>query len=161
MQYSIIRPGDRVFRREDTLASKIVRLRTLSQWSHCGIVIGRQDNTVKCLSATFKHGVTVDNLREWGRKIQILRMENITGKQLDDMIDFCIRQVGKKYDYCGLFDFLFMQKLQSDSRWFCSELIYSAMLSIDVDIFKGRKCSGIVSPGDLYENPKLNFVCEI
>jgi uncharacterized protein YycO len=156
-----LKPGDIVFRRFDNITSKLIRLRTLSQWSHCGIIVGRKDNSVKCLSSDFHRGVGMDNLRDWGKKVQVLRLCNATEEQINAMIDFCIRQVGVPYDYLGILDFLFMQNLQRDNRWFCSELVYSAMCHAGIDILKGRKHRWLVSPGDLYENPELSFVTEI
>lgn len=161
MPDKILQPGDIIFSKSNNIFSRLIRTRTMSQWSHCGIVIGRKAGTIKCVSARLRGGVKVDSLKDWASTVQVLRLENVTELQKDKMIDFCLRQVGKKYDVCGILDFLTFQNLQSNSRWFCSELVNSAMLYAGIDLFKSRKESAFISPGDLYENPMLNFVVEI
>jgi len=156
----LIRPGDIVFTRNSGIMSRVVRMRTLSQWSCVGIVVGRTEGTIKVISAKWG-GVVVDELRNFGKHIQVLRCESATPEQIKRMLDFSIELVGKNYDWCGILDFLFLQRLQSDRRWFCSELIYSAMNYSGIDILDGKKKTGFVSPGDLYESPLLRFVIRL
>lgn len=158
----VFQPGDIVFRRiYKDFSSKLIRIRTMSQWSHCGVIIGRKNRTVKCISAQFNKGVVVDNLREWGNKIHVLRLKNATTAQKDIMVDYCIRHVGIKYDCVGVIDFLTFQRAQAGKRWFSSELLYASMKYAGIDILQGKKQNRFVSPGDLYESPLLKFIGEI
>jgi uncharacterized protein YycO len=158
----IFQVGDIVFERTDTITSKLIRMRTLSQWSHVGIIIGRVHGAVKVVSAR-RNGVIVDTLRDWGNKVQVLRLdpEVASEYQLEQMTKFAIQKVGKKYDYCGILDFITMTRYQNDNRWFCSELVHSSMLSASIDIFKKKKPPEFVTPGILYENPYLNYIAQL
>lgn len=158
--YEIIKPGDLIFSRDNSLISKIVRIRTLSQWSHCGIVIGRIHGSINCISARM-NGITTDKLGEWGNEVQILRIKDATQKQIDDIINFTIVNVGIKYGYCGLLDLMTMRNHKETKRWSCSEFIYKAILSSGIDLFDGKKPPQFVTVGHLYENPRLKFITEL
>jgi hypothetical protein len=41
--------------------------------------------------------------------------------------DFANAQLGKKYDWLGIFRFLTRNKDQNPKRWFCSELVFAAL----------------------------------
>lgn len=156
----IFKPGDIVFSRNDTLLSKLIRIRTLSQWSECGVILGRNDGTIKTISARFKDGVKVGKLRDWGTSIQVLRIESATDENIQCMLDFLVKQVGKPYDCWAIADFWCTQKLQSDTRWFSSQLVYASIVAAGINLFKG-KIPKFVTPGDLYENPLLTFVSSL
>ncbi len=150
--------GDIVFSRDNSLVSKIIRLRTLSQWSHVGILSGYHRGVHLVISARWK-GVVEDILEyDWPKTRQVLRVRGITEAEVRTIVGFCKMQLGKRYDFCGLLDFLTFQKHQSDDRWFCSELVYAALRYAGIDIFRGRKDRAFVSPGDIYENPLLEIV---
>ena len=41
-------------------------------------------------------------------------------------------QIGKKYDFSGLFAFLWRKEYQNDDQWFCSELALEACFQADI-----------------------------
>jgi len=164
-----------------TIVSKIIRLRILSQWSHVGICLGEINDDLfeklkSCnkeyvkidendyrktaiISARYK-GVIIDVYEDdWYEeytKTQILRV--VAEKyRVDRAVEFCINEVGRKYDFCGLVDFLLAKKVQSEKRWFCSELVFEAYRRAGVEILV-RKEKEFISPGDLYESPYLVLV---
>jgi hypothetical protein len=59
-------------------------------------------------------------------------------KSIKEKIEkFLYNQVGKKYDYLGIIDFIvpFTDNLQDQNRWFCSELISAACISAGYNIW--------------------------
>ena len=155
----IINPGDIIFSRNNGTISRFIRMRTLSQWSHVGIVTGRYDGNIKCISARWD-GVVYDNIKDWYGDIQILRVKNIDSHQIHKVIEYTSTQVGKPYGWCGVKDFLTLQKHQSGSRWFSSVLVYCSFLKAGIDLLEKHKCC-FVSPGELYESPKLTFIAKL
>jgi len=151
----VIQPGDIVFGRSNTVCSKLMRVITLSQWSHVGIVIGRHQGKLTCVSARW-NGVVYDNLIDWGSEVQILRVRGITEQQIQKMIGYVTTQVGKPIDFSGCFT-----SSRNCIRWFDSMLIYFTMLKAGIDIFKESHKRKYISTGDLYENPRLEFITEI
>lgn len=145
----MIKPGDIIFSRSNTLCSKFFRMITLSQWSHVGIIIGRHRGKITCVSSRF-NGVVYDNLVDWGSDIQILRVKNITECQINKMINYITTQVGKP---CIL--------MNMSGCKFNSMLVYMSLLKAGIDIFKDSHKRGFITIGDLYENPRLEFVTEI
>jgi len=161
-------------------------MRTLSQWSHVGLCIGVIDEELlkylqivlprkifsryvkinesdfgkrAIVSARWK-GVIVDVFEDdWlgHGVVQILRPQVDDLWQVEKAVRICINEVGKRYDFCGLVDFIFFRKFQSESRWFCSELAFYAYQKAGFAIL-ARKEKEFVSPGDLYESPKLVLV---
>jgi uncharacterized protein YycO len=154
-------PGDIVFSKDKSLTSSIIQWRTMSQWSHVGVIVGKKkDSGWKTISARGK-GVVYERLLDWTGYIQILRVNDITEQQRENFVNFCIEQVGKQYDIWGFLDFFCMKKIQREDRWFCSELIYRGLLNSGIDIFKNKKTPNFVTPGDLYENPSLKMIGEL
>ena len=188
----MILKGDLIFSRDNSLISKVIRLRTLSQWSHVGLCIGvindrllnmivekflndkkyirinkkyvrvcKGDVGKKAVVSARWEGVVVDVFEDdWvkeGSVVQVLRPKVDNFEQIEKAIDFCINEIGKKYDFCGLVDFLFYEKFQSEKRWFCSELVFEAYKRAGFEILV-RKEKEFVSPGDLYESPMLVLV---
>jgi hypothetical protein len=64
--------------------------------------------------------------------------------------NFALSQVGKKYDWLGIFRFLVRNKDQNPNRWFCSELIAAALPQLVVRTQPYR-----VSPEGLRRSPLL------
>lgn len=144
MVRELINPGDIIFNRNKGLWSKLLRAFTLSQWSHVGIVIGRHQGKITCVSARFG-GVVYDNLIDWGSEVQIKRIRDINECQIQKMISYISTQVGKKPISCGIF---------------CNSMfVHLAFLKAGLDIFKEKK--KIITVGDIYESPKLQFIAEI
>lgn len=159
----VFKVGDIVFGRNSGLCSRVVRMRTLSQWSHCGIILGRNHGTIKVISARWQ-GVTVDTLRDWDKNVQVLRLveEVADPAQIDKMVAFAIRQVGKGYNWAGMINFFTLGGAQGkDHRWFCSELVHSAMQHAGIDLWKYKKPPKFITCGHLYENPNLKFVSSL
>lgn len=107
------------YRGPGRLVDKIIRWWTDSPYSHCEIVIGNLaygasgwDNEFRVTDAT---KFNPDN---W---VKVL-VESFRGTE------WLNAQLGKKYDYLGIFGFLFF-KVEDPKRWYCSE-VAAAFLNI-------------------------------
>ncbi|MCK5018207.1 MAG: hypothetical protein KAS32_14215 [Candidatus Peribacteraceae bacterium] len=147
--------GDIIFTRDDSWLSKLIRLRTLGNWSHVGIVMSI--NPFICIAAEFS-GVKSTTIERWADCSQILRVKE-TKKQTSKRLQFIESQLGKPYDFMGFIDFLTMQNHQSNNRWFCSELVSHSFLEVGIDLFEGRR--KLVAPSNLYENLNLEMIGEL
>ena len=72
-----------------------------------------------------------------------------TEAQRAHVLDFATRQVGKPYDYAGLFLFTLRPSWNDPSRWFCSELCAAALIDAGIIAYPGRIAR--VSPGRLFK----------
>ncbi len=153
-----IRPGDIVFSRKDSFISKIIRMATLSQWSSVGVVVGRKHGRVKCISAKLCGGVVYNDLMEWGKDVQILRVNGITESQVQKVISFMSSQVGRMFDWKSCLSSIITKK-QKCVKWFNSELVFMALLNSGVHLELHKH--NLLSPGNLYESPTLKFVTKV
>ena len=70
---------------------------------------------------------------------------------------FLNSQIGRKYDWLGILGFpLRNWKLESKSRWFCSELVFTAFQKAGVELLKNTHPSE-VSPRLFLKSPLLQF----
>lgn len=63
------------------------------------------------------------------------------------ILDFALAQVGKGYDYRGIFGFIARKDIARAGRWFCSELVSAAFAQAGASLL--RMEPNKVSPGDL------------
>jgi uncharacterized protein YycO len=79
-------------------------------------------------------------------------------KQQKMMIeDFLLSQVGKPYDLFGLLVFLVRRKfIANNGKWFCSELVYTALTRVGIDLLKFT-IPQEVSPALFLKSPCLKY----
>ena len=74
---------------------------------------------------------------------------DVDGRRINKVMDFLNAQVGKKYDYWGLFfSTVFTMNVEDRNKWFCSELIAEAL---NVFGFKAPKNVNEMTPEDIYQ----------
>ena len=99
----------------------LIRLLTLSRWSHVDVIIHGQ-----AVGANFWKGVIEMPLKERKAKSDswaIYEMDVIDFDTVDNVHRTVLSQLGKKYDYLGIFGYLARSDWQDTNRWFCSELV--------------------------------------
>ena len=118
---------------------KLIRLWTKSPYSHCEIIIYGVNYT-----SSFMDGGVVRRIMEVNPDSWDFIELNDVDKQF--ALDFFRKQIGKKYDYLGIFlsQLLPLSRHHKD-KWFCSE-ICAAML--------GLENAHEYSPEDLYQRIK-------
>jgi uncharacterized protein YycO len=71
------------------------------------------------------------------------------------ILDFATAQVGKKYDYSGIFGFLARKETQTADKWFCSELVAASFMAAQIALV--RDYPHKIAPCDLRRSPLLNM----
>lgn len=59
-------------------------------------------------------------------------------KQKQLIEEFLFNQVGKHYDFLGIFNFIIESNLQEQNKWFCSELLVAAFKYAGINIYKDK-----------------------
>lgn len=110
-----------IFGRSHTLASAAIRLFTWSRWSHCGIIY--RDMVIE---ATAKHGVTMTPLAQFKERYSEYSIAQLPVDDASAAISRALDQLGKPYDWSGVFGIVLRTDWDGSDKWFCSELIAHA-----------------------------------
>jgi hypothetical protein len=142
-----------------SLASRLIRLRTWSDYSHASWI-----------SEDFKL-----EIESWGRGVQangvpfslhtphtavdLFDVPILTAGECEGLQHFLLRQVGRSYDWPGILGFVTRrdQGAESQRKWFCSELLAAAFESIRRPLLCRIK-PWRVYPGLLAYSPMLSFL---
>lgn len=120
-----LRNGDIIFHTSKSSQSKMIQIITNSELTHCGIIFLKNGKPY-VLEAV--NTVKYTSLEQWinrgvGKKYKLCRIKNnLTSPQISDMFRYGKSQIGKKYD---------VQFKWSDSRMYCSELVYKVFIAGD------------------------------
>ena len=90
-------------------------------------------------------GVRVKTLKDWSG-IDAFNVKGCGAQQWECATAFALGQVGKGYDYWAIIRFVDRRKMPENAKWFCSELVFAALLMAGVKLFD-RIDAGAVSPG--------------
>lgn len=129
------------------IISALIRWQTRSDYSHAGILM--PDGRI--IEAWQGKGVRVKWLSDWC-DVDLFGVHGMTPEQWQAAIGYCKAQIGKKYDYRGVFRFLSRRKVPADDRWFCSELVAKALEVAGVKLFNYIDASEI-APGMIACSP--------
>lgn len=147
-----------------SIISRLIRFRTWSEFSHASWVDGDEEFEAWHTSGEgFKPGVRrVQFLgagHTLGTEVHLFQCPELNAEQCASIKRFMISQIGKRYDWGGVLGFLSRRdSAQYQDRWFCSELIFCALLREGVDLLSRVPCHR-VSPGMLALSPRLRFFC--
>lgn len=127
--------------------SAAIRWQTRSEYSHAAFLLpcGR------ILEAWQGSGVRIKWISDWC-DVDVFGVHDMTPEQWAVAISFARAQIGKKYDYRGVFRFLSRRKVPADDRWFCSELVAKSLEVAGVQLFRHKDASEI-SPGMIALSP--------
>lgn len=92
-------------------------------------------------------------LKDWSN-VEAYDVEGMTLAQWEKAIQWADQQIGKPYDFGGVFRFVTRWRKQQDEKWFCSELVFQAVLEGGVKLLDRITCSQ-VSPTVLSFSPLL------
>ena len=136
---------------------KVILFFSRGGYSHASVLFN-DDTTIeaKPLKKVHRCNSVMDGLT-CNTKIDIF--EVYTTKSQDRIIkDFLTEQLGKSYDYLGIFGFILYtteEKRKRRSKWFCSELVTAAFKKAGVNLLD-RVDVWKVSPTILSYSTKLN-----
>jgi uncharacterized protein YycO len=138
---------------------KSVSFFTRGKYSHACIILN-DDSVVESIAL---HGVRhCKSLRDIMDKKDAVDIYEVNTNEYADkiIVDFLLKQVGKKYDYWSVFGFvLFTHKESRPTRgkWFCSELVFASFRTAEIELLS-RIHTWMVSPTLLSYSNKLTFV---
>jgi hypothetical protein len=131
--------------------AKLVRWYTKSKYSHVELII--EDKWISISDS--KDGVHIYDLEPLHTSWDYVPVE-VPADRLEDVWRFIDSQVGKKYDWAGIFFTQFLKISDSDAKnkWFCSEFVCQVLKEFQIECVKEFDCANL-SPRDLY----LLFKC--
>ena len=133
------------FRKPVDLIDHLVSIVTMGPYCHVGIVY---DNMT--ISSEKKNGV-VKHIFEDSAICDFIEIETSKEKEI---IEFLENEIGCKYDLFGTLRFVLPFIKQSSDKWFCSELVVTALAKDSR--FKGWEAQRF-SPNSLYK--KIKSLC--
>jgi len=132
------------FCKSEDLGGRILRLFLMSKWNHVAIQVG--DNVYEAVSWG---GVIRRPYRKFAAAWRRVSSVDIDVAESFPLIKFLDWQVGKPYDWKAILAFPFRGSWQSREAWFCSELVYEALM-VGGGILPDRLPSNRVTPRDLW-----------
>ena len=107
-----------IFTNSKKPAAPLIRFVTWSDFSHVAVMI--DEDTI--VHADFK-GVRIEPVKDLQARSKNWMIVEYECDNPQEMIDACLSQVGKPYDFSGLVGIILRDvNIQDDSRWWCSEL---------------------------------------
>jgi uncharacterized protein YycO len=131
------------------LISSLIRWQTRGKYSHAAFLLPSGE----ILESWQGDGVRVKTLKNWDG-IDIFHVAGISDDDWEYIIQYAKQQVGKKYDYRAIVRFITRKKLESNDRWFCSELVFESLSQAGIKLLD-RIDSSEVSPSTLAISPLL------
>lgn len=131
------------------IISRLIRWQTRSRYSHAAFLL--PDGRI--LEAWQGSGVRVAHVPDWC-DIDVFAVEGVDRLQWSAVLGFARAQIGKGYDYRGVFRFLSRRRTPDNGRWFCSELVFASLAKAGVDLLRDTDPAE-VSPGMLARSPLL------
>lgn len=116
-----------------------IRFRTWSKYSHVDFVVG-DGHYLGALPFT---GVCRHTHNYPTEDYFVL---DVTPEQHKEIMDRALAQIGKPYDFKGLFGYAFKRNWQEDDSWFCSEYV-SGVIQPTIKLFNEEPRK--ISPRDL------------
>ena len=115
-----------IFTNSNKIAAPLIRFATWSQFSHVAVMI--DEDTI--VHADFK-GVRIEPVKDLQERSKNWMIVEYECDCPEAVIEACKTQLGKPYDFSGLFGILFRDiDLQDDSKWWCSEFpMYGSMVA--------------------------------
>lgn len=134
-----------LYKAEGNISDKIIRLWTRSVYSHCELIVDG-----KWYSSSPRDGEVRSKLIQ-PKPVHWDFVEIEASKEkVAKMVSFLNSQIGKKYDWLGIFlSQALPLEIQDPNRWFCSEICSRALM--DAGILECDKPAQWFSPERLYE----------
>lgn len=127
------------------IGSRVIRWATWSPFSHVDLVL----DDGRLLGATARYGVTVRDPEPTSAcaRFQVEAPAAV--------VSMASSQIGRPYDWPGIFGYGFRRSWQAQDSWFCSELIAWAFQEAGFPLLRAERAYRI-TPRDLLISPLLN-----
>ena len=132
--------------------SWVVKWQSRSIYSHAALLI---PGTLTCIESYPGVGVRHRDLTaEDLDRADIYDVAGLTPEGWQKAIEFAEKQMGKSYDWLGVFRFMDKVPARDNNRWFCSELVHKSIAEGGVRLLE-RIPSAEVSPMHLGISPLM------
>lgn len=139
-----------------SVISKLITWQTRSSVSHASVWFPEDDAVLESKEFYGVRQITGASLAPdvaTGR-VQRFTVPGLTVTQAGQVRQFMTQELGAGYDYRAVLKFITRRRAATNTRWFCSELVFAAFLSADVRLLS-HVDAWAVSPGDLLKSPLL------
>lgn len=133
------------------MISRLIRWQTNGRYSHAAIQLPNGE-IIEAWHNPARVRVRPP-LTDWSN-VEAFEVEGMSADQWEDSVAWLRKQVGKKYDFGGVFRFVTRWRKDQDEKWFCSELVFQAIKEGGVALLE-RVGSSQVSPAVLAFSPLL------
>lgn len=137
--------------------SKLIRWKTSSEYSHVEAVNNYEVNGFDTYGAINLKGVMWCKI-DWhtkGTHYDVYSID-VTEDEFINFWKFLMSQRSKKYDIRGIFGYVTYKPLNDKNKWYCSEILYSALKIIGIELF--NKDLKFPSPDLLVLSKELKLV---
>jgi uncharacterized protein YycO len=140
--------------------SRLIKWRTWSDISHTAAFLPASSHNERknLVIEAWGKGILLhpwDDNHTRHTRIDIYSVE-CTRPQQNLFYDWLKGKIGCKYDFMALIGFVTRAHIESERRWFCSELIFQAAQEAGIELLKNVEAYK-VSPGLINLSPLLNF----
>jgi len=139
-----------------SLISKIIQFQTRSKYSHAACLLDDNSIIEAWHVGGVRHVKTLLTDHTPRTPVDIYQI-TATHLQQEQFERFLFAQVGKKYDFRSVFRFLTKYPAVKNDKWFCSELVMTALEAADIYPLL-RVPVEDVSPAMLSYSPLLGFL---
>jgi len=116
------------------------------KYCHCGLYLGND----LMISARLLRGISFNKLSNYKKDFDIYRIDGITDKEVEKIIQFSLQLRGRKYDLLQLPGILFNVIIGNPKRFFCSEFL--SVLCILINRIQSKHPE-LMTPTDLSNEP--------
>ena len=139
--------------------SIVTKFRTWSAISHVSLIFSTEKSiackTVEAVGPGVRCQTGFDKWHKPDTRIDIFRVE-ATHYQVEKVLQFASEQIGKPYDWAGIYGFIRRRDAQNPAKWFCSELVFAACAFGGIHLLS-RIPAHKVAPADVFHSPLLVF----
>jgi hypothetical protein len=135
--------------------SRVIRAFNWSPYSHVAWIDDADFSVIEAWHPGGVSHVATPNVNHTpGTMVDIFTVHGEEPFQTEIIRQFLLDQVGKKYDFAGIFGFVFRAtRLQNKEKWFCSELVAEAYATAGLPLL--RLPSYKIYPGMLASSTAL------
>lgn len=133
------------------LISALIRWQTRGEVSHAAFLTPEGG----IIEAWQGAGVRCRTLDDWDG-VEAYSVVGVTDEQWPRIIASAWGELGCGYDYASIVRFLTRTRAPSNTRWFCSELVFAKIFSSTGIALLGRTTASEESPQSLRKSPLLN-----
>jgi uncharacterized protein YycO len=145
---SELKKGDILFRKATYFGLLIP-----GYFTHAAIYLGKEKGIPYVVESFLFIGYRKQKLSNFLKigKISVGRVKGINEKQIDKVLHWCESKKGCKFNYLPT-------KKQDSKRYFCSEFVWAAFKSIDIDIDSGKFLKFTITPQQLYNSKAIQKI---